>query len=76
MLLPLYLRREPTDDRYRPPGKLDVVLYRDEACTDRAGRWPWFDNSRPTRRNRSIMFNCWRWRIVWMPDLSSQTAKG
>lgn len=72
MLVPLYLRREPTRDPlliqrgagYRP----DVVAYRDPECTRPAGRWPWH-HKRPDRRNRSIILNCYRWRAVWLPPL-------
>jgi len=66
MLLPLYLRREPTTDT-RAPSRLDVVAYRDPACTARAARWPWF-YKRPRRGSKTVMFNCWRWRAVWLPD--------
>lgn len=73
--LPLYLRREmPTDpptlasSAYR---QRDVVAYRDPECKRPAGRWPWWHTqSRPTRRNRYVMLNCYRWRAVWLPEAS------
>ncbi|MDQ0301382.1 hypothetical protein [Ancylobacter polymorphus] len=73
MLLPLYLRREPTTDpvlrKYAPDARRpDVVAYRDAECTRPAGRWPWH-YKRPDRRNRSIVLNCYRWRAVWLPPL-------
>jgi hypothetical protein len=70
-LLPLYLRREPA----REPGgvnrRRDVVAYRDEASAIPAGRWPWHYSNRPTKRDRRVMLNCYRWRAVWLPDLSA-----
>lgn len=77
MLLPLYLRREPTTDpvslAYCPPRQLatlrDVVAYRDPECTERAARWPWHYSNKPTRRNRRVMFNCYRWSARWLPEI-------
>lgn len=74
-LLPLYLRREPTADRLlternATAGAVDVVAYRDLECRNRAARWPYYV-SRPDRRNRYVVLNCWRWRAVWLPDLES-----
>ena len=77
-MLPLYLRREPTTDhllieRNATAGALDVVAYRDPACTRRAARWPWHFR-RPDRRNRYVTFNCYRWRAVWLPDMEGVSA--
>jgi hypothetical protein len=65
----LYARREPsTDDvlaRYAPKArKTDVVLYTDAACTEPKARFRW--DYAPTRRKRTIIFNCWRWRLEWV----------
>ena len=45
---------------------MDVVLYRDAACTRVAGRYPWHYHSKPKLRNRYIMLNCYRWNLVWL----------
>lgn len=69
-MLNLYLRQEPTTDhttieRNAAQGRLDIVAYRDEACSVLAARWPWHYSSKPRRGFRTVMFNCWRWRAVW-----------
>lgn len=81
MLLPLYLRREPTTDAVLRahlltwpasiprPARYDVVAYRDPACTVPAARWNWFYSNRPTRAFKRVFFNCYRWRAVWLPPL-------
>lgn len=78
--LTLYLRREPTTDSllleragYLPrAAHRDVAAYRDEACSIPAARWSWFASSRPTRAYRRVMFNCYRWRAVWLADLPAK----
>lgn len=47
-----------------------VAYYRDPAATDRACLNPWL--SQPTRRNKWVMFNCARYRVVWLPDLQQK----
>jgi len=59
--LPLYLRKE------RRQGLPVVAYYRDPGATKAAAVNPW--PSRPTRRNRFVMLNCFRFRAVWLPDL-------
>lgn len=77
-LLPLYLRREVTTDAalrdYAKaagipiPRKLDVIAYRTPACVKRIARWGWHSPTKPTRRNKRVMLNCFAWQAVWMPD--------
>jgi len=72
MLLPLFARREPTTDdvllkRDPKAKKTDVVLYRDAACTQAMGRFPWYCNGRPTKRTKVVTVNCWRWSLNWVP---------
>lgn len=75
MLLPIFLRREPTTDgillRYVPGAKRsDVVAYRDRECLKPIARWSWY-LTRPDRRFKRVMLNCYQWRAVWLPDLPS-----
>lgn len=81
-MLTLYLRREPTTDPATlesygqaglpvPASHRDTVAYRDPAATARAARWPWHYSNRPDRRFRRVMFNCYRWNVVWLPDLEA-----
>lgn len=79
MLLTLYLRREPTRDpilakaagQIPACARLDVVAYRDAACTVAAARWNWFFRSRPDRRYKHVTMNCYRWRTKWLPDMGA-----
>lgn len=76
MILTLYARREPTAcilTGSQPAPLLkrqrDVVIYRDAAATIRAGRFMWASRDKPDRRHRWLTLNCYRWRLVWLPDL-------
>ncbi len=71
----VYARHEPTDDsvaiQHLDPKTLatckDVVIYHDRNCSSRYARFPWFYNlSKPTRRNRFVTLNCFRYRLVWI----------
>lgn len=71
MLLPLYLRREPTTDAELLrlcPGttRRDVVAYADAACTIRKARWPWHYRSKPDKRFKRVTLNCYQWQAVWL----------
>lgn len=76
MLIPVYLRREPTTDRLireaalPASAKLDVVAYRDAECQVPFARWSWFYRNRPTRAFRRVTLNCFVWRAVWLEDLA------
>ena len=79
----LYARREPTTDsvsiQYVPPRQLarlrDVVLYRDAQATDRAARIPWhYTSSIPRRSAKTIMLNCFRYRLQWI-DTTGKEAR-
>lgn len=75
MLLPVYLRREPTTDRvlreFHPDTKKrDVVAYRDPECSQPYARWSWWYRNNPTRAYKRVTLNCWTWRVVWLPDLA------
>jgi hypothetical protein len=69
-LLTLYARKAPTTDsvaiQYGLKGKKDTVLYRDRECTKPAARWPWHYSNCPRRGQRTVMFNCWRWKLEWL----------
>jgi hypothetical protein len=74
-MLTLYLRREPTTDaellHWFPNAKRrDVVAYSDPEASQLKARWPWHYRSKPDRRFKRVMLNCYRWRVVWLPDLA------
>lgn len=76
----VYARREPTTDwaalKYcdaREVAKLkDVAIYADLQATQPKGRFMWFSSARPTRRNDSVVLNCARYDICWLPDLEAR----
>lgn len=75
MLHTLYARNEPTTDSatlaLAPSGKKDVVLYKDEACTQPYCRWSW--HLSPPRRNwNRVCLNSWFWTLKWLPELAPQ----
>lgn len=70
-LLTLFARREPTTDAASIAAgltnKQDVVLYADKDCTKVEARWPWHFSNCPTKRNKYVTLNCWRWKLEWAP---------
>lgn len=76
-MLTLYARREPAALRpYLSCGlcdddllHADRVLYRDASATKMVGIYPWHRASGPNKRSKSVMFNCWRYELVWLEDL-------
>jgi hypothetical protein len=77
MILPVYLRREPTTDALLisrgMTDRSDVVAYRDPECQNRFARWPWY-MKRPDRRNKQVTLNCYQWAAVWLPDVAAATS--
>jgi hypothetical protein len=68
-LLTLYLEKVPTNDPLLSGSKMqkfDVVAYRDQEKTEVACRWPWYYSNKPTKRNKTVMMNCYRWNIEWI----------
>jgi len=62
-LLTLYARREPTTDvvsvAHGCANRMDVVLYRDIARTQLVARYGWHLSTKPTKRQKTVMHNCW-----------------
>lgn len=77
-LIKIYVRREPSTESATlalgVTGKFDVQAYKDEACTERFARWSWDQSTKPTRRNKTAMVNCYRWQLVWLDDLELPMA--
>jgi hypothetical protein len=69
--LTLYARYEPPTfpDPDNPHNRPDVVLYRDLKCQRRYAFYTCYRRHRPTRRHHSWMLNCYKWQLVWLPDL-------
>lgn len=70
-LLTLFARKEPTRDAvsiaHGPANRMDTVLYRDALCTERVAVFGWFLSSCPRRGQKEVIFNCWRWKLEWVP---------
>lgn len=67
-LLPLYLVP------VRHDLGVDVLAYRTPECVRPVARWHWWADGKPTRRNRRVMFNCYAWRAVWLPERPGEGA--
>lgn len=76
-MITLYLRKEPTTDsvlldavrRFNislTEAHKDVVGYMDKECKAAIARFPWHHTGKPTRRNKYIMLNCYRYRVEWI----------
>lgn len=72
----LYARKEPavgsTLDKYWhiPLERLhDVRVFRDKEATESVFTIPWHSSREMTRRNKWIMYNCFRYRLEWLPEL-------
>lgn len=75
-MITLYARKEPTTCTItfalaHKKRKRDVVIYEDSKATQRKARIAWHEFRKPTRRNRYINLNCYRWRLEWLPDLEA-----
>lgn len=76
--LTLYARKEPTQDKTLLDSaevdgfKLDkthydVQIYNSDK--EPVVRYKWYHGSKPTRRNKYLMHNCFRYNLVWLDDL-------
>ena len=81
-LLPLYLRREPSTHPDAPSYKgrraFDVLAYSDAAGKRRKAYWPWFRTDKPRNGKRqasTIVLNCFRWTIIWLPDVVEEVPR-
>lgn len=66
MELKMYCRREPARDGTK--GKFDVCLYLTPTAPILC-RYPWSATNIPTRRNKFVMYNCYRYRIHWLDHM-------
>ena len=67
-----------TRDAYKAGGKtgealekavashFDVQVYHDKEGTKPFGRFPWDRSNKPTRRNKWLTLNCFRYRLEWI----------
>jgi hypothetical protein len=71
MFRTLYARREATNDTALPVEaantKRDVVLYADREATKFVCRFPWHYRSKPTAGSTTVMHNCSKYRLEWLP---------
>ena len=74
----LYAKYVPTTDstllnwhkkepfKLREPYHCDVRVSKDKEGKDIVFCIPWHRDSKPTRRNKYIMYNCFKYRLVWV----------
>ena len=76
--LTVYVRRERTTDsvalqhltsaQLETRSHRDWVFYHDAEATSSYCRIPWYYSTGPTKRNKWQTLNCYRYRLVWLPD--------
>lgn len=68
MLITVYARKEPTTDSLVDPSeqRMDVQIYKDKEATRKFARFPWYYSSKPTKRNKYVTLNCYKWRLQWI----------
>lgn len=82
----LYARHEPPSDPetaayskasgWVPSTRhLEVVIYNDPEAQKMLSRYPWHYSSKPTKRNRYIMHNCNRYRLIWLSAKAVESAQ-
>lgn len=67
----MYARKEPSTDeilkQYAPNAKkFDIVIYSDAQAQRQKCVFSWYLSNKPTRRNKYVMFNCFRYRLEWI----------
>jgi hypothetical protein len=67
-LLNLYAKRCNSNEPKSPKALCDVAIYKDEACKRPAVTCHWYMKNKPDRRNKWMMFNCFKYRLVWLED--------
>lgn len=71
--LRVFLRKERRAYAGIPAGVPVTAYYKDALMTAPIATNPW--QSRPTRRNRWVNYNCARHRAVWLPDQAYSYAQ-
>lgn len=44
----------------------EVVAYADNLAMRRLAKWPSDYSNKPTKRNKYVMINCWKYAIEWI----------
>ena len=55
--------------RYITIANADIILSRPNGAI--VSRISWHYSGKPDKRNKSIMFNCQRYALLWLPDSPS-----
>jgi hypothetical protein len=63
-LLTLYLEKIPLQmGRFKT---FSVLAWADKEKTQKKCFWDWSSPDRPDKRNKTVMFNCYRWNVEWI----------
>ena len=66
----VYARKEPTTDsvaiQHSCANEKDVQVYHDKECTRPYARFPWYYSNIPTRRNKYVTLDCFRYKLEWV----------
>lgn len=44
-----------------------VIAYDDKG--NQKCHWAWWHSSKPDRRFKYVMYNCYKWAVVWLDDV-------
>lgn len=77
--LKLFVKKVPTTDsisiQHGLAHKLDVVAYKESACTGvPVARWSWHLTTCPRRNQRTAMLNCYRWDLQWIEPTAADVS--
>lgn len=71
MLKTIYLKNVPTNDELRLQfaeiaDKQDVAVYKKPNHSEEWVRYPWHFKSKPTKRNKYLTLNCFKYLVKWV----------
>jgi hypothetical protein len=69
-LIDVYARKELTHELPSANPKevllYDVQVYKDAEAKTPFGRFMWYSSNKPTRRNKYVTLNCYKWKLNWI----------
>jgi len=65
-LLTVYLEKIPPNDNFANKRDYTVIVWADKEKTSRKAIIPWYHSNKPTKRNKYLTLNCYKWRVEWI----------
>lgn len=70
------LYRKPTnDDRLTDKGRRECPILPDGTQLAPCARFSWASSAKPRQGQRTTMMNCYRWALIWLPEVSDKRPK-